>query len=249
MSICGYIGIRWKQGWLRGGGGIKKTSSLSPPPPQCCRLSWSNPDWVGHILTELDHQKWPTLIFCLIKEFELVKPQHWPTRVGHTSTLTDLSWSNLNIDWLELVKPQHWPTRVGQTSTLIDSSWSNLNIDQLELVKPQHWPTRVGQTSTSTNASCSNLLLPLESSLGESKPSLLLATLVGIPLLTLSIILPDIWNNNVLCWIYLVLRCGRPFSVVQSAQKMLESDRQPMDHQLGNLRPEVKRSTFSKTVL
>ena len=120
------------------------------PPPNVA-------DWVGQILTELDHQKWPTLISCLIKEFELVKPQHWPTRVGHTSTLTDSSRSNLNIDRLESVKPQHWPSRVGQTSILTDSSWPNLNIDRLELVKPQHWPTRVGQTSTLTDSSWSNL--------------------------------------------------------------------------------------------
>ena len=102
-------------------------------------------DWVGQILTELDHQKWPTLIFCLIKEFELVKPQHWPTRVGYTSTLTDSSQSNLNIDRLETVKPQHWPTRAGQTSILTDRSWSNLHIYRLESVKPRHRPTRVGQ--------------------------------------------------------------------------------------------------------
>ena len=129
-----------------GGGGVLNT----PPPPNVA-------DWVGQILTELDHQKWPTLIFCLIKEFELVKPQHWPTWVGHTSTLADLSWSNLNIDWLELVIPQHWLIWVGQTSILTDSSWSNLNIDRLELVKPQHWPTRVGQTSTMTDSSWSSL--------------------------------------------------------------------------------------------
>ena len=115
------------------------------PPPQCCWLSWSNLDWVGQTLTELDYQKWPTLIFCLIKEFGLIKPQHWQTRVGHTSTLADSSWSNLNIDRLESVKSQHWPTRVSQTSTLTDSSRSNLNIDWLESVKPQHRPTRVGQ--------------------------------------------------------------------------------------------------------
>ena len=110
----------------------------------------------------------------------MAKPQHWPTRVGHTATLTDSSWSNLNIDRLELFKPQHWPSRVGQTSTLTDSSWSNLNIDRLELVIPQHWPTRVGQTSTSTDASWSNLLLPpppppnhvpLEPSLDKYEPS------------------------------------------------------------------------------
>ena len=135
-------------------------------PPQCCWLSWSNPDCVGHIPTELYHKKWPTLIFCLIKEvelvkpqsltnsswsylntdwFKLVKPQYWPTRVAQTSTLTVSGWSNLNNNRLELAKPQHWPTRAGQTSTLSDSSWSSLNIDRLKLVKPQHRPTRVGQ--------------------------------------------------------------------------------------------------------
>ena len=35
---------------------------------------------------------------------ELVIPQHWLIRVGQTSTLTDSSWSNLNVDWCELVK-------------------------------------------------------------------------------------------------------------------------------------------------
>ena len=151
---CGFFSPLSQGMAPRGGGGN---------PPQCCWLSWSNPDWVikswlsYQILTELDHQKWPTLISCLIKEFELVKPQHWPTRVGHTSTMTDSSRSNLNIDRLESVKPQHWPSRVGQTSILTDSSWPNLNIDRLELVKPQHWQTRAGQTSTLTDSSRSNL--------------------------------------------------------------------------------------------
>ena len=109
-------------------------------------------------------------------------------RIGHTSTLTDSSWPNLNIDRLELVKPQHWPSRVGQpqhwptrvsqTSTLTDSSRSNLNIDRLELVKPQHWPTRVGQTSTSTDASWSNLLLPPPYNHVPLEPSLLVIHLM-----------------------------------------------------------------------
>ena len=139
--------------------------------PQCCRLSWSNPDWVGpskmanaNILfnkrirvgqtSTLTDSSWP---YLNIDWFELVKPQHWPTRVIQTSTLTVSSWPNLNTDRLELVKPQHWPTRVVQTSTLTVLSWPNLNTDRLELVKPQHWPTRVGQTSTLTDSSWSNL--------------------------------------------------------------------------------------------
>ena len=130
----------FRQGWLQGEGG----GGVNTPPPLM-------------LLTELDHHKWPTVISCLIKEFELVKPQHWPARVGQTSTLTNSSRSNLNSDHLESVKPQYWPSRVGQTSTLTISSWPNLNIDRLELAKPQHWPTRVGQTSTLTDSSWSNL--------------------------------------------------------------------------------------------
>ena len=136
-----------------GGGGV------SPPPPP------NVADWVGQTLIELDHQKWPTLIFCLIKEFELIKPQHWLTEVGQTSTLTDSSRSNLDTDRLESVKPQHWPTRVGQTSTLTDSSRSNLSIDRLESVKPQHQPTRVGQICFYTPPPPNHI--PLEPSLAR----------------------------------------------------------------------------------
>ena len=131
----------------------------NPPPMFMTELvktwqSWSN------LLVFLQYQI-IILIFSvkilLIKEFELVRSQSWPSWAGQASTLTDSSRSIFKIDQFELVKPQNWLTWASQTSKLTDLSQSNLKIDWLEPVKSQHWPTRVGQIPTLTDSSRSNL--------------------------------------------------------------------------------------------